>query len=805
MWIILILITLFIVRRILVGMAKSSDAYLEFIVNGINPELHKLIKNQPIKLKYFQSLNSLQQWKKFSSLNYLKKRFEEDKYLHERIKNEIPILKKNITDYQNSYDRILSEFHLKKPKLKWYVSFQIEKDIKKSQQIFSNSNYYNMFDIVWGYTSPQGRNSYESRSKFTHYQVSQVLSQLEENKVSKGSVKYEESQMTQSLSKDNISRTNASSFNNHNNNSIIDVTGNSHIIKQKKSLDKYAQDIPEWKNQYVYCFTDIKQASEAQRKFYHSFKANFLRGNYIDLYRNTNYAFILMNDFKIEYEIDKNLAKLETQLKILGECYPETITNGKLIVKLKKEEVNTYSSKIINISSNNNYFDDYWKLGNKYKDKLNLNEEEAKLLNAIYNPNNAFFNIEYCSLEILKLYMALISALKDKYIHEKTTIDEQFLAVADIIARKEFRYRNGSENYKYCIQSRTNDFYTNILKYCENEIREFYGHKRKLNTDNYYTNLEAIKELERRITSKVNQILPTLISKISPPDTNTEIELNTINTSRWRIKFEELIANYNDKPQEFVDSIIALSKLNKKNPSVENIFFEASKFIAKYNKESSLCLYIHYLYHDLKSATFDNKQHTKTIQKSLFKTNEELHDFEKIVSELIKDKNLEKALKQIPEIYKVKRKKIQFNNATIKDTIEQHSVTVDLLNEYLRDDFEDENNTIKSKEISSEEIQIEITQKNEEGHQSSFISELTFTAIHTTTLELFAKSNFSVPQNELEVFAKSKGVFKNQLIESINDTCYEFLDDLLIEEEDDYYTINTDYFQRILIKNDRQN
>ena len=121
---------------------------------------------------------------------------------------------------------------------------------------------------------------------------------------------------------------------------------------------------------------------------------------------------LTLNDFRMDlsgYMNQKeNLAKLETQVKILGECYPETITNGKLIVKLKKEEVNTYSSKIINISSNNNYFDDYWKLGNKYKDKLNLNEEEAKLLNAIYNPNNAFFNIEYCSLEILKLYMALI-------------------------------------------------------------------------------------------------------------------------------------------------------------------------------------------------------------------------------------------------------------------------------------------------------------------------------------------------------------------------------------------------------------
>jgi hypothetical protein len=588
-------------------------------------------------------------------------------------------------------------------------------------------------------------------------------------------------------------------------NSIIDVTGNSHIIKQKYSLYKYAQDIPEWKNQYVYCFTDINQATDAQREFYCSFKENFLSGNYIDLYRNTNYAFILMNDFKIEYEKDKNLAKLEGQLKILGECYPDTITFGNLIFKQKKEQVNTSSTNSINISYNNNYYEDYWKLGNKYRDKLNLNEEEVKLLNTIYTPNNTFFNIEYCGLEILKLYMALISALKDKYIQEDKTLEQEFLAVADIVARKQYRYRNGSQNYTYCIETAPTEFCSYIFKYCENEVRELYGHKRKLNTDHYYTNAEAKIEFESKILSKATELLPILISKIPPPDTNTEIELNTINTSRWRIKFEELIANYNDKQQEFVDSIIALGKLNKKNPSVENIFFEASKFIAKYDKEASLCLYIYYLYHDLKSTSFNNKQHTKTIQKSLFKTNEQLHDFEKIVSELINDKDLNKALKQIPEIYKIKRKKIQFNNATIKETIEQHSVTVDLLNEYLRDDFEDENNTIKSKEISSEEIQIEITQKNEEDHQSSFISELTFTAIHTTTLELFEKSNFSISQNELEVFAKSRGVFKNQLIESINDTCYEFLDDLLIEEEDDYYTINTDYFQRILIKNDRQN
>ena len=69
-----------------------------------------------------------------------------------------------------------------------------------------------------------------------------------------------------------------------------------------------------------------------------------------------------------------------------------------------------------------------------------------------------------------------------------------------------------------------------------------------------------------------------------------------------------------------------------------------------------------------------------------------------------------------------------------------------------------------------------------------------------TALEIFAKGNFSIPQSELETFAKSKGVFKNQLIESINEICYEDLDDVLIEEEDEHYIINPNYYQRLLAK-----
>ena len=122
------------------------------------------------------------------------------------------------------------------------------------------------------------------------------------------------------------------------------------------------------------------------------------------------------------------------------------------------------------------------------------------------------------------------------------------------------------------------------------------------------------------------------------------------------------------------------------------------------------------------------------------------------------------------------------------------------MNEYLKDEYEDESNSIKTEEINSEELTIEITQKTNEVQHSIYVGDIAFTQIHTTALEVFAKSNFSVSQCEFETFAKSKGVFKNQLIESINEICYENLDDVLIEEEDEYYIINPNYYQRLLAK-----
>ncbi|EKT3956931.1 tellurite resistance TerB C-terminal domain-containing protein [Flavobacterium psychrophilum] len=613
-------------------------------------------------------------------------------------------------------------------------------------------------------------------------------------------------ELVQSLIKNiKVTVTTSSSTSNYNDDSIIDVTDQSYKINSNSNLKKYSNGVPYWAHHYVYSYSEINSASSEQKKFYAIFKNSFLDGEYFDLEENTNYAFILLFDLLIEFDNHKDISKLESQLKILGQCYPKTKSYGVSFL-IQKMEANGDRDGISRLRAEDRYSYqnyntdyDYWRLGTKYKTKLKLNDEEVKQLNKLSYSSNVFCNIEYCCIEIIKLYISLISELEKKYLEEGTNLYTEFSTVAKLLTERHLNYDVGSENYFHYLDLAINEIHTNIFKLCENAVREYYEHKRKLDTK-IYEREDTVLVFETKIISKVTELLSLLISKVALPDEATEIQLYSQNTNRWKIKFEKLTTNYNGNLNYFIDSIYSLVSLNEKNPSVENIFFEASKFIVKYDKESALNFYVCYLYCDLESDTFNNKQLTKTIQKSLFKTNEQLHDFEKIVSELIKDKDVDKALESVSNIYMVKRKKIQLDAASIREVQQQHSGTVELLNEYLKDDFEDENNSIKSQEINNEEIKIEITQKSEVTSHSAFVGDLSFSPIHISALELFSKSNFSIPQNELEVFAKSKGIFKNQLIESINEACYDFLDDVLIEEEDDYYTINTNYFQRISVQ-----
>lgn len=578
--------------------------------------------------------------------------------------------------------------------------------------------------------------------------------------------------------------------------SIINVGTQSFKIEVSYGLES---KVPYWAHSYVYSYNELNYATAAQKKFYYEYKAQFLNGEYPDLEGNTNYAFILLFDLLNEFDKHKNVAILENQLDVLGKQYPKTKSYGTdfLIKKMYSvgdtEGIERLREDHYHYSSNINYSTFEWR--NKYKKILNLKKEETNILDKIWYSNNNFVGIEFCAKEIIRLYLSVIIDLRKKYVASETTIEKKFEEAADIVARKHFRFRTGSANYKYSIQNLENEFYTNIFKFCENAVRDSYGHKRKINIETYSSTPEANEAFENIILKDVNEILAIAIEKITPPDEPTELILNQLNTTRWKIKFEQITSSFRQDAVGFKEQIILLGKLNADNPSVENIFYEASKFIAKESQEIALSLYVHYIQHDLNSATFDNKQLTKTIQKSLFKNEEQLQNFEAIINEFITDRNFEKALNAVPKVYAIKRKKIQLDRSSIKEVQEQHSGTVELLNEYLKDETEE---IIPTTAKINDELELKISEKSVENITSIYSSDFPFKEVHTATLEYFSKNSFSMLQVEFENFAKSKGAFKNQLIESINEMCYERLDDVLIEEDEDYYTINQDYYHKLL-------
>lgn len=587
--------------------------------------------------------------------------------------------------------------------------------------------------------------------------------------------------------------------------SIIDVSdlmstliSNIKITSEYPSSSSYSS-VPYWPHQYVYSYDEINYATQEQRNFYDKFRTEFLKGNVLSLNGNTNYAFILLFDLLNDFEVHKDYKKIEYQLEMLGNTFPRTKSYCVSFLLKKLEEYNMGDEAEHFREKNQQYDYDYWKLGKKYKKKLNLSTEQEEILNRIWLQTNVFNSAEFCKTEILKQFLRAVEFLQNNYVSSDNSFVNLMDELSDLIVRKYYRYRKGSQNYKYTFDSVKGEIYGHILKLSENNVREVYSNKRKLTAEFNYSSAEIFTSYYDKVISKLDVFLIGDQKNIVSPDIETEKLLNESNTTRWKTKFETITQTYTNIA-DFENQIIRLAEENVKNPSVENIFYEASKFMAKLDKPSSLKLYVYYIDSDLKSSKFDNKQMNKTIQKSLFKTDEQLRDFEEILNDFIKDKQLENALKRIASVYEPKRKKIVIDRNSIQEVQKQHSGTVNLLNEYLQDELEDEVKTSDSiEENETGEVQIHITtDNNTESAISRFYSDLHLSDLQKEVLEIFEKNSLSIPRNELEEVLKSKNQMMSSVIDSINESCYETLDDVLIEEEDDYFTIFPDYYKKLL-------
>ncbi|PTT03052.1 hypothetical protein DBR11_03365 [Pedobacter sp. HMWF019] len=593
-------------------------------------------------------------------------------------------------------------------------------------------------------------------------------------------------EILQSL-KESLLRTTFKTEDNKMDNSIIDIDAQPEPINYSDTQQTESLKAPNWPHMYVYGYSDLEGASEEQRAFYDKFKVKFLTNKWVDLSGNSNYVFILLFDLLKQFNVHKNITLLEEQMNQISTYYPKTRPYAKKFLIQKMREVD-YQEGLDRLewTTANNVVPDYqtWDWKSRSIKKLNLSNEDGKLLDDMYFNQNNFIAIEFCSLEVLKLYITARKALKTAYAAHNIKQEDQFAIILDLIARKQYNYRLNSQNYRYVLNHSSQVITGYIFKYCENKIRGLYDYK-KLNLLQSYHE-EVLLSLTTNVASFIEKDINEHLNKVNKPDQETERYLNAQVTTRWKTKLNLTTEYYKQLGKHpFLAEVNKILDQNSKNPSLEIIYYEVFKFLAPLDKQLSFEYYLRYINQHLTGSTLVLKLMPQNIVKKLF-TTPELHTrYTKISIALMKKEiNIDTALEEVKDFFLPQRKKILLDTAAIKQVEQQHSGTVEVLNEYLKDQEE-------PKVPNSPPPAIE---NNSESQPFNFTASPNEQAL----LHLFKQNNFTLSNNEVDLFCKNTGAHKGTLINNLNESCYDIIDDLLIENDDSNYTINHTYYQQIL-------
>jgi hypothetical protein len=254
----------------------------------------------------------------------------------------------------------------------------------------------------------------------------------------------------------------------------------------------------------------------------------------------------------------------------------------------------------------------------------------------------------------------------------------------------------------------------------------------------------------------------------------TEVD-RLVNRKTWYANYTSLVENFDKQNIElFYKELCRLEIQYKYPPTARNIYFQAHQFISKYHSGYSLLLYLHYLHVQTPSDTFRHKKIGAELKKILFRNKMQETRFTQICARLKTDRDLAKAIDETKLLFHITRRKIQLDVSTLEEAGKEQSQTAELLGKYLEDE---------SEVAEKETIRLPVVPK-----ENRYEIDL---------LQWFESSNFTINKKEIDTFARNKGVFSDSLIQQINETYYETLDDLLIENEGEEYILNKVYYQQI--------
>jgi hypothetical protein len=226
--------------------------------------------------------------------------------------------------------------------------------------------------------------------------------------------------------------------------------------------------------------------------------------------------------------------------------------------------------------------------------------------------------------------------------------------------------------------------------------------------------------------------------------------------------------------EAFYDKICKLAARNS-SPTARNIYFQAHQFVAKYQVGYSLLFYLHYLHVKTASADFRHRKISANLKKILFRNKQQEQKFAQICARLKENGELNRAIDDSKRLFPITRREIRLDTLAIRKADYEHAQTAELLGKYLEED--------------EPEILV--------GETIVYSSGLQEHNSYKDVFRLFEQHHFRINKKEMDTFARNKGLFRESLIQQINEAYYEMWEDVLIEDEGEAYTLNEIYYRQI--------
>lgn len=439
---------------------------------------------------------------------------------------------------------------------------------------------------------------------------------------------------------------------------------------------------------------------------------------------------------------------------IIGENINKIIINEINAYLKELPRLNTEIIEYYNLTPNGLPYR-YWDRDGKFRKEYNLSDLEQRILEQTSFRQTKIWNNYEAKKQMILLYLD-----EWKIIEERVKTEEK-------LKKKSKKIINAILNlqdYGYFEYNEIEGLYA-ILKIVENKIRSFIPNYKILETEK---ELESMKKFFPK--SMLNELLENIENfKLSKEKIESIITYEIKNYPKdWKLKLG-YIELFNEKK---INLIIRFNN----DENLEKIIKE----LLKKEKNSDYKLFYLFLLNR-------NRELKKTEVKMLEKiiSADRFQDYKKLLD---KDNEITQKIYEELKLLKFqKKKKIDLNLEKVKVTKEKFAETVNILEEYLKEENEEAD---ISKICNEEQKDVVVENKEQEkieNFQDNKIKEVLKVIIETQ----------KIGENDLKNYAKEKNMSLNAYIDSINKELYDIVNDQVIILENNTVKINEFYIDDI--------